>query len=145
MDKWNSCTSLSLQTYIVAMLPSAPFKPSSPTSSPSSPVYLLPSPVTFGTCSFPKSSYCSTSSANPPSRQACQPWHTSMAPSTTMPPLSYHSAAPSSSTTSQPPAATETACGIDDTMAAVMSKGDANVESVSSLHWQCKWCSGLQV
>jgi hypothetical protein len=46
--------SLSLWTYIVAMLTSKPFKPSSPTSLPSLPVYLLPSPVTFGTCSFHK-------------------------------------------------------------------------------------------
>jgi hypothetical protein len=42
------------RTYIIAMLPSKPFKPSSPTSLPSLTVYLLPSPVTFGTCSFHK-------------------------------------------------------------------------------------------
>jgi hypothetical protein len=49
-------TSLSLWMYIVAMLLSKPFKPSSPTSLPSLLVYLPPSPVTFGTCSFHKQS-----------------------------------------------------------------------------------------
>jgi hypothetical protein len=54
VDKWKVCTSSSLQTYIVAMLPSVPFKPLSSTSLPSLPVYLLPSTITFGSCSFPK-------------------------------------------------------------------------------------------
>jgi hypothetical protein len=54
VESGRSGTSLSLRTYIVAMLPSKPFKPSTPTSLPSLPVYLPPSPVTFGTCSFHK-------------------------------------------------------------------------------------------
>jgi hypothetical protein len=50
-DKWKVWYQL---VCIVTMLPSKPFKPSSPTSLPSLPVYLLPSPITFGTCSFHK-------------------------------------------------------------------------------------------
>ncbi len=48
-------TSLSLQTSIVAMPPSALFKSSSPTSLPSSPVYLLPSliPLPLGPAPSP--------------------------------------------------------------------------------------------
>ncbi len=95
----------SLLMSIAATLPNKPSKPSNPISLPSLLIYLPHSLATSGTCSSRKPNSLSTYFANPPSCLACLPGSTSMAPSTKMPPHSYHLAALSSFTTNLPPAA----------------------------------------